>query len=162
MSVDYTADQDGATAAPASSHTSSVAWFGYLAAGTTLGVVFVKSEVLTWFRMQEMFRFQSFHMFGIIGVAVLVAGLTQMLLARLQVRTLTGEVIAVAPKVSTPSGTRYWLGGSVFGMGWALLGACPGPIFALIGAGYSVYIVPLAAAVAGTYLYGVVQSRLPH
>lgn len=162
MKVDYRADQDGAGPEPAMHRTSSVAWLGYLAAGVTLGVVFVKSEVLSWYRMQEMFRFQSFHMFGIIGVAVLVAGLTQVLLARVHARTLTGEVIAVAPKVATPSGTRYWLGGSVFGMGWALLGACPGPMFTLLGAGYSVYMVPLAAAVAGTYLYGVVQNRLPH
>ena len=161
MSVDYQADQDGAGVESAG-RASSVAWAGYLVVGTVLGIVFVKSEVLTWYRMQEMFRFQSFHMYGIIGVAILVAGLTQMLLARVHARTLTGDVIAVAPKMATPRGTRYWLGGTVFGMGWALLGACPGPIFTLIGAGHSVYVVPLIAAVAGTYLYGVVLKRLPH
>ena len=161
MSVDLTADQDGAGVETVD-RASSVAWAGYLTAGTVLGIVFVKSEVLTWYRMQEMFRFQSFHMYGIIGVAILVAGLTQLALVRLQARTLTGDVIVVAPKVFTPRGTRYWLGGTVFGMGWALLGACPGPIFTLIGAGHSIYLVPLAAAVAGTYSYGLLQKRLPH
>jgi uncharacterized membrane protein YedE/YeeE len=161
-SVDYTADQDGAAAAPGSSRTHAMVWVGYLATGTALGILFMKSEVLTWYRMQEMFRFQSIHMFGIIGVAILVAMVSQLLLTRVQARTMTGEPIHVSPKVATPAGTRYWGGGFVFGLGWALLGACPGPIFTLIGAGHSVYVVPLAAAVAGTYLYGAIQPRVPH
>jgi uncharacterized membrane protein YedE/YeeE len=162
LSVEYTADQDGAAAAPVSRQASAMVWVGFLATGTALGILFVKSEVLTWYRMQEMFRFQSIHMFGIIGMAILVAMLSQTLLTRLQARTMTGEAIRVAPKVATPAGTRYWGGGFVFGLGWALLGACPGPIFTLIGAGHSVYVVPLAAAVAGTYFYGALQRRLPH
>jgi len=162
VSTDPRADQDGAGAEPQEGRASSIAWAGYLLAGMVLGIVFAKSEVMTWYRMQEMFRFQSFHMYGIIGTAVAVAGLAQMLLVRTRARALTGDVIAVSPKVLTPLGIRYWAGGTVFGMGWALLGACPGPIFTLIGAGHLVYLVPLAAAVAGTYLYGVLQTRLPH
>ncbi len=158
--VDYTTDQDGASTSGA--RTGVLGGFGYLATGTVLGIVFVKSEVLSWYRIQEMFRFQSFHMFGVIAVAVAVASLSQTLLIRLQARSATGERIQVAPKLWTPSGSRYWLGGTVFGLGWALLGACPGPIFTLLGAGQSVYVVPLAAALAGTYLYALVRGRLPH
>jgi hypothetical protein len=106
-SVDYTADQDGAAAAPGSSRTHAMVWVGYLATGTALGILFMKSEVLTWYRMQEMFRFQSIHMFGIIGVAILVAMVSQLLLTRVQARTMTGEPIHVSPKVATPAGTRY-------------------------------------------------------
>ncbi len=162
MSADYRADQDGAGLESAEGRASSVAWAGYLVAGVVLGIVFAKSEVMTWYRMQEMFRFQSFHMYGIIGTAVVVAGLAQVVLVRVRARALTGEVIAVSPKVATPFGVRYWLGGTILGMGWALLGACPGPIFTLIGAGHLVYVVPLAAAVAGTYLYGLMLRHLPH
>ena len=158
--VDYTADQDGASTSGV--RTGVRGGFGYLATGTALGIVFVKSEVLSWYRIQEMFRFQSFHMFGVIAVAVAVASLSQAVLTRLQVRSSTGEHIHVAPKLWTPSGSRYWLGGAIFGLGWSLLGACPGPLFTLIGAGQSVYVVPLAAALAGTYLYAVVRDRLPH
>jgi len=162
VTVDPGADQDGAGPAPEAGTPSSIAWAGYLLAGLVLGIVFAKAEVMTWYRMQEMFRFQSFHMYGIIGTAVAVAALGQMLLVRVRARALTGEVITVSPKVATPFGVRYWAGGTVFGMGWALLGACPGPIFTLIGAGHLVYVVPLASAVAGTYLYGLLLRRLPH
>lgn len=140
----------------------ALAWFGYLATGTVLGIAFMQAEVLSWYRIQEMFRFQSFHMYGVIGVAVTVAAVTRALLLRVGARALGGERIDTAPKNWTPFGTRYALGGFVFGLGWALLGACPGPIFTLIGAGHTVYIVGLAAAIGGTYLYGVVQHRLPH
>jgi len=159
--IDFTADQDGASDSTQSDLRFAAA-IGYLAAGTALGIVFLKSEVLSWYRMQEMFRFQSIHMFGVIGVAVAVASLTQALLKRFGVVTLGGDPIRVQPKVRTPTGARYSMGGCVFGLGWALLGACPGPIFTLIGAGHTIYVVPLVAAVAGTYLYGVVKDRLPH
>lgn len=137
-------------------------WLGYFATGMALGIVFVKAEVLTWYRMQEMFRFQSFHMFGIIGVAVAVAALTQWLIRRSGIVALTGAPAVLPRKEATPTGSRYWMGGAVFGLGWALLGACPGPIFTLIGAGHTIYVVPLLAALAGTYLYASVQDHLPH
>jgi uncharacterized protein len=160
--VDFTADEDGSSASATRSDLRLVPLAGYLATGTALGIVFMQSEVLSWYRIQEMFRFQSFHMYGVIGVAVLVASVTQMLLKRFGVVTLSGDPIQVKPRVRTPTGARYSMGGFVFGLGWALLGACPGPIFTLIGAGYTVYVVPLVAAMAGTWLYGVVKDRLPH
>ena len=139
-----------------------LATLGYLAAGTMLGIVFMKAEVLSWYRIQEMFRFQSFHMFGVIGVAVAVATLGRWLLARLGARTLAGQAIDLTTPAPVRPSARHALGGLVFGLGWALLGACPGPIFTLIGAGHSVYIVALLSAIAGTWLYALLQPRLPH
>ena len=139
-----------------------VAYLLYVAVGTILGIVFVKSEVLSWYRIQEMFRFQGFHMYGVIGSALVVATLGIQLLHRLHVRTLDGQVISVPAKQMTPRGARYWMGGTVFGLGWGLLGACPGPILALLGAGVTSMSVALLTAAAGTWLYGALQSRLPH
>lgn len=133
----------------------------YLALGVVFGVVVTKSEVISWFRIQEMFRFQAFHMYGIIGSAVLVAGISLQLIKRLGAHSLDGEVIVVPPK-DMGHGTRYWLGGLLFGVGWAFIGACPGPLFALLGAGVSVILVPLASAIAGTWVYGALRPRLPH
>jgi uncharacterized membrane protein YedE/YeeE len=155
-------DDDGATPLRAPADGGVLAWGGYLAAGTALGVVFMQSEVLSWYRIQEMFRFQSIHMYGVIAVAVVVASLSQAVLRRTGARTLGGDVIDVPRKTWTRWGARYAFGGFVFGLGWALLGACPGPIFTLIGAGHSVYIVALVAALAGTWLYAAVRHRLPH
>lgn len=134
----------------------------YVSVGVLLGIVFVKSEVLSWYRIQEMFRFQSAHMYLVIASALAVATLSTHLLRWRGIRTLGGEAIAIHPKEMTPRGARYWLGGTVFGLGWGLLGACPGPIFALIGAGVTSMSVALLSALAGTWLYGAVQSRLPH
>ncbi len=134
----------------------------YVGAGVLLGIVFVKSEVLSWYRIQEMFRFQSAHMYLVIASALAVAALSVQVLRRLDVRALDGTPIAIPPKEMTARGTRYWLGGTVFGLGWGLLGACPGPIFALIGAGATSMSVALLSALAGTWLYGALQSRLPH
>ena len=141
---------------------TSLEWLGYLALGTMLGILFVKSEVLSWYRIQEMFRFESFHMYGVIGSALAVASTSLWLMRRRRARTLRGDAIHVPPKPWTGLGTRYWMGGFVFGLGWALLGACPGPIFALIGSGHTVYIVALASATAGTFAYGLARDRLPH
>lgn len=135
--------------------------FVYLLIGAFFGIVLVKSEVVSWFRIQEMFRFQSFHMYGIIGSAVVVAALSVQLIKRFDVRDLGGRPIVIPPK-QWGSGTRYWLGGIIFGIGWALLGACPGPIFALFGAGVTVIAVALLAALAGTWVYGVLRPKLPH
>lgn len=134
----------------------------YVAMGAWFGLVLTKSEAVSWFRIQEMFRFQSFHMYGILGSAVLVAALSVWLLRRMGARSLDGQRIEVPGKAATPAYKRYWLGGTVFGLGWALLGACPGPIYALLGTGVSVLIVPLAAALAGTWVYALLQPRLPH
>ena len=134
----------------------------YVSVGVLLGVVFVKSEVLSWYRIQEMFRFQSAHMYLVIASAVAVATLSMQLLRWRGLRTLDGQAIAIQPKKMTPRGARYWLGGTLFGLGWGLLGACPGPIFALIGAGVTSMSVALLSALAGTWLYGALQTRLPH
>ncbi len=141
------------------------AMLAYFAAGVLLGVLFMRSEVASWFRIQEMFRFQSMHMYGVIGSAVVVAALSLLLIRRLQVRTLHGEPIELTPKMwgtGPVRGARYWLGGSMFGLGWALIGACPGPMFALIGSGLGVMAVGVLAAMAGTWTYGLVQRFLPH
>ncbi len=134
----------------------------YVSAGALLGVVFVKSEVLSWFRIQEMFRFQSAHMYLVIFSALVVATVSVQLLRWVGPRALDGNVITISPKEMTPRGARYWLGGTSFGLGWGLLGACPGPIFALIGAGVTSMSVALLSALAGTWLYGALHTRLPH
>ena len=133
----------------------------YVVLGLLFGIVLTKSEVVSWFRIQEMFRFQSFHMYGIIGSAVVVAAIGLQVLKRTGVRAMNGERIAVPPK-TLGAGTRYWLGGTFFGLGWALVGACPGPLFALLGSGVTVIAVPLVSAIAGTWLYGMLRSQLPH
>lgn len=133
----------------------------YAAVGMYLGLVLTKSEAISWFRIQEMFRFQSFHMYGIIASAVVVAALSLVIIRRFSVRTLGGQAIALEPK-KMGSGTRYWLGGSIFGFGWALTGACPGPLFALLGAGVPVMAVAIVSALAGTWVYGHLRPRLPH
>jgi len=133
----------------------------YAVIGTLFGILFTKAEVISWFRIQEMFRFQSFHMYGIIGSAVVVAAGSIFTIKRFGVRTLSGDPIVI-PTKPMGTGTRYWLGGTIFGLGWALTGACPGPLFALIGSGTSVIVVTLVSAVAGTWLYGYLRPRLPH
>ena len=137
------------------------ALFSYLALGIAFGLVLVKAEVVSWFRIQEMFRFHSFHMYGIIGTAVLTAGAGALLLKTLDVRGADGMPIALPPK-EMGTGVRYAVGGTLFGVGWSLTGACPGPLFALVGAGTSVLVVAMAAALAGTWAYGVLRPRLPH
>jgi uncharacterized membrane protein YedE/YeeE len=132
----------------------------YLAFGMYFGFVLTKAEVISWYRIQEMFRFQSFHMYGVIGVAVLVGVLSVWLIKRYNVRALGGSPITFADK--EPASYRYIVGGTIFGLGWALTGACPGPIAALIGSGYTVVLVVLASAVLGTWTYGVLRPKLPH
>lgn len=133
----------------------------YFVLGVLFGVVLTKSEVISWFRIQEMFRFQAFHMYGIIGSAIITAGVSLQLIKRLELRSADGQVIVVPPK-AMGRGTRYWAGGILFGLGWALVGACPGPLFALLGNGVSVTAVTLVSAVMGTWLYGYLRPRLPH
>jgi uncharacterized membrane protein YedE/YeeE len=131
----------------------------YLMVGTLFGIVFVKAEVVSWFRIQEMFRFSAFHMYGVIGVAVVVGMASVFLIKRFHIKTLRGEDVVIRDK-TFHQGQIY--GGLIFGLGWALTGACPGPLFAQIGAGYVAVVVTLASAVAGTWLYGYFRDHLPH
>jgi uncharacterized protein len=133
----------------------------YAAIGFAFGLVLMKSEAVSWFRIQEMFRFQSFHMFGILGCAVVTAGVTLRLLQRAGVRSLDGQAIGLEPK-RMGSGARYAIGGTCFGVGWAIIGACPGPLFVLLGAGIGVMGVAILAAMAGTWTYAMLRDRLPH
>jgi uncharacterized protein len=133
----------------------------FLAAGVLFGFVLTRAEVISWFRIQEMFRFQSFHMYGIIATAILVAAVTLAIMRRLSVRSLDGAPVRLAPK-EPGSGTRYAAGGTLFGIGWAFTGACPGPLFGLVGAGITVMVVPILSALMGTWVYGWLRPRLPH
>ncbi len=133
----------------------------YVLFGAFFGVLLVKSEVVSWFRIQEMFRFQSFHMYGIIGSAVAVAAASIALIRRFGIRNVYGEPVEIEPK-AFGRGVGPAAGGVVFGLGWALLGACPGPVYALVGSGVSVMLVALASAVAGAWVYGHLRPRLPH
>ena len=131
----------------------------YLFVGILFGIVFVKAEVVSWFRIQEMFRLQSFHMYGIIGSAVIVGIISVWLIKKLNIKTVYGESIAISPKTFN-KGQIY--GGLIFGFGWAITGACPGPLFAQIGTGATIIIVTLLSAVAGTWVYGYFRDKLPH
>jgi uncharacterized protein len=131
----------------------------YLAAGMYFGAVLVKAEVVSWFRIQEMFRFQSFHMYGVIGSAVVVGFLSILLIKKFKLKTLENEMIETKHKKFHKG---VVIGGLLFGIGWAITGACPGPIFAQIGMGYWSSIVLLLSAIAGTYTYGLLRSKLPH
>ncbi len=132
----------------------------FLLIGILFGIIMTKSEAISWYRIQEMFRFQSFHMYGIIGSALAVGVVIMQLIKRKQLKTYNGEPIHLADKsFSIP---RYLFGGIVFGLGWALCGACPGPMYTLVGNGFSVFIVIILSAVLGTYVYGLLRDRLPH
>lgn len=133
----------------------------YFAVGGAFGVVITKGELISWFRIQEMFRFQGFHMYGIFLTALPVAILTTQLLKRRHARTLGGQPIVIPPK-TMGRGIRYAVGGTLFGLGWALTGACPGPLFALLGSGVGVIGVAILSALLGTWTYGLLRPRLPH
>ncbi len=132
---------------------------GYVVPGMLFGVFLYKSEVVSWFRIQEMFRFESIHMYGIIGLAVLVGVASVMLIRKLGLRTISGDPIDI-PDKTYHHGT--WIGGTIFGMGWALTGACPGPMFTHLGAGTSVISIVILSALAGTWTYGALRPKLPH
>jgi len=133
----------------------------YLLFGIFFGITLTKSEVLSWYRIQEMFRFQSPRMYEIIASAVVVASVSVALTKRLGFKTLSGAPIEIPPK-TLGLGVRYAVGGTIFGLGWALTGPCPGPLFALVGSGETVMIVAIVSALAGTWLYGVLRPKLPH
>lgn len=132
----------------------------FLLLGTLFGIVMAKSEAFSWFRIQEMFRFQSFHMYGIIGTAVTLGAIGVALIKRYSIRDVKGNPITFFPKER--SVVRYLLGGTIFGLGWALSGACPGPMVVNIGYGYLAMGVVFLFAIIGTYLYGAIKDKIPH
>ncbi|MEJ7672862.1 MAG: DUF6691 family protein [Chitinophagaceae bacterium] len=131
----------------------------FLIMGIFFGILLVKSEVISWFRIQEMFHLQSFHMYGVIGSAVVTGIISVWLIKRFNIKTMNGEKIVI-PSKKFNKGQIY--GGLLFGFGWALTGACPGPMFAQIGSGALVIIVSLLSAIAGTWVYGLLREKLPH
>ncbi|WP_210465517.1 DUF6691 family protein [Rufibacter roseolus] len=132
----------------------------FIITGLLFGIVMSKSEAVSWYRIQEMFRFQAFHMFGIMGTAVTLGVLAVFLIKRFQLRDVQGERITFQPKEKGI--IRYLVGGTIFGLGWALVGSCPGPLFVNLGQGYWPILVAIAGGVLGTYFYGVLRDRLPH
>jgi len=132
----------------------------YLLTGILFGIVMTKSEAISWFRIQEMFRFQSFHMYGIIGVAVVAGVLMHLWIKRGGLKNINGETIQFADKPKTY--TASLLGGTLFGLGWAMTGACPGPLYTLVGHGYWIILVVIASALLGTFAYGLLRNKLPH
>ncbi len=131
----------------------------YLIVGIFFGIVFVKAEIISWFRIQEMFHLQSFFMYGVIGSAVAVGVISVFIIKKFNIKTFQGEKIEIQPKTFS-KGQIY--GGLLFGFGWAITGACPGPLFAQIGTGATVIIVTLLSAIAGTWFYGLIKNKLPH
>ena len=138
-----------------------MAYLVYLCLGACFGILLIQSEVASWYRIQEMFRFQSLRMYLIIASAIAVAAVSLQIIKRLGLKSISGEPIVIPPKVMG-RGIRYAAGGTIFGIGWALAGACPGPLFALAGYGLSVYAVAILSALAGTWLYAALRPRLPH
>lgn len=132
----------------------------YLVIGIVFGITMFKSEASSWFRIYEMFKFQSFHMYGIIGSALMVGIVLVQIIKRKKLKSFYNEQIDLCPKEK--SITRYLIGGIIFGLGWALAGACPGPMFTLLGAGFFPILIVIFFAVLGTYLYGLLKDKLPH
>ncbi|MDA6068430.1 YeeE/YedE family protein [Flavobacterium sp. AC] len=131
----------------------------YMLVGILFGIVFVKAEIISWYRIQEMFHLQSFFMYGVIGSAVVVGLISVQIIKRFNIKTLQGEKIEIQPKTFN-KGQIY--GGLLFGFGWAITGACPGPLFAQIGTGVTVIVVTLISAILGTWVYGFFKDKLPH
>ncbi len=132
----------------------------FLIVGFIFGIIMSKAEIISWYRIYEMFRFESFHMYGVIGSAVFLGVLSVFLIKKLKLKSIEGEEIKFTPK--NMSITRYLAGGAIFGLGWAMTGACPGPMFVLIGKGIWPIALVIFGAVGGTFLYGLVRNKLPH
>jgi len=132
----------------------------FLLIGTFFGFILTKSEVISWYRINEMFHFESFHMYGVIGSSVVLGIIIIGLIKKVNLKSITGEPIVFKDK--NKSFSRYFFGGTIFGLGWAMIGSCPGPIYTLIGNGYLVFIVVLFFALVGTLLYGLVRTKIPH
>ena len=134
--------------------------FKFLVVGIFFGIVLVKSEAVSWYRIYEMFRFDSFHMYGIIGTAVITGIILLSISKKLNIKNTEGSLMNVSPKEK--GFVRYIVGGSIFGLGWALSGACPGPMYILVGTGVFSMLIVIFSAILGTYFYGVLKDRLPH
>ena len=132
----------------------------FLLLGVFFGVVMAKAQVISWFRIYEMFRFESFHMYGIIGSAVVIGAIIVQFIKRSNLKTIDGDIITIQPKPKTYKASIF--GGILFGLGWALVGACPGPIYVLIGAGFYSFVIVLISAIFGTFCYGLLKEKLPH
>ncbi|MCC2599426.1 DUF6691 family protein [Sphingobacterium sp. FBM7-1] len=132
----------------------------FLLVGVFFGILMFKSEAASWFRIYEMFNFQSLHMFGLMGTALATGVILVQIIKRKKVTDIDNKAIVIADK--DKSITRYLVGGTIFGLGWALAGACPGPIFVLTGAGYLPMLVVLGSALVGTWIYGLLKDKLPH
>lgn len=132
----------------------------FLLLGIFFGIVLAKAQVISWFRIYEMFRFESFHMYGIIGSAVIIGALIVQYIKRSKLKSIDGTLVTIDPKPKTYKTSIF--GGIIFGLGWALVGACPGPIYILIGAGFWSFILVLMGALLGTFIYGVLKEKLPH
>ena len=132
----------------------------YLLVGFIFGIVLTKSEAVSWYRIYEMFQFQSFHMYGIIMVAVITGTVGIQIIKRNNIKNIKGAPIEIADKEK--GSFRYWIGGLFFGLGWAMVGSCPGPIFILLGAGFLPVIFVLFGAILGTFIYGLLKDKLPH
>ena len=149
-------------ATPTNENSLAPKWYHnlkYLIVGILFGIILVKAEIISWFRRPELFRFQSFHMYGIIGVAVIVGIISVFLIKKFKIKTIHGEPIVITPK---PVNKGQIYGGLIFGFGWAITGACPGPFFAQIGAGVTVIVITLLSAIAGVWVYGFFSEKLPH
>ncbi len=131
----------------------------YLLAGVVFGIILIKSQVVSWFRIQEMFRLQAFHMYGIIGSAIFVGMISILIIKRFNIKSISGEPIVIPQKKFSWGNI---IGGLIFGLGWAITGACPGPLYALFGSGIWVIGITLLSAIFGVWVYGLVQDKLPH
>lgn len=132
----------------------------YLLIGTFFGIIMYKSEAASWFRIYEMFEFGSFHMYGIIGSALVLGVIGIQIIKRFNIKAINGNEMNLKPK--NKSVARYAIGGTLFGLGWALAGACPGPMYVLAGAGYLSILIVIAGALLGTFIYGIIKHNLPH
>ena len=132
----------------------------FLMVGVMFGIVLAKAEVVSWYRIYEMFRFDAFHMYGVIGSAVILGAIIVALIKRTHLKSIYGSEIQFTPKAKSMA--RYIIGGSIFGLGWAMVGACPGPMYILLGSGFTVMIVVIASAFLGTLAYGAIRDKLPH
>ena len=128
--------------------------------GIVFGIVMTKAEIISWYRIYEMFKFQSSHMYGVIGSAVVLGIIMVQFIKRTKLKSTCGTAIQFTPKEMSPK--RYLIGGTIFGLGWAMTGACPGPMFTLVGNGFAVMLVVIASAMLGTFAYGVLRNKLPH
>lgn len=135
-------------------------FFAILTLGILFGIVLTKSEVVSWFRIQEMFRFQGFHMYGVIGTAIAFGIVITQLFRRFDTTSFEGSPVFL--RTIEPKKVRYLVGGTIFGLGWAMTGACPGPMYTLVGSGYSIYLMTILGALVGTFVYGLLREKLPH